>query len=81
MMQVSELIQLLNEIFSQDRVVGRGTRMQLLSMMQVAELLNETFSQDRVLGRGCSDKGGPGQLLEGDCEAFQSGERTEKYRN
>jgi len=35
--------------------------------------------QARVVGRGCSDKGGPGQLLEGDCEAFQSGERTERY--
>merc|ERR1712080_253573 len=32
-----------------------------------------------VVGRGCSDKGGEGQLLEGDCEAFQSGERTERY--
>ena len=39
------------------------------------------FAQERVVGRGCSDKGGPGQLLEGECEAFQSGERTEKYRN
>merc|ERR1712061_621770 len=35
--------------------------------------------QERVVGRGCSDKGGPGQSLEGDCEAFQSGERTERY--
>ena len=38
------------------------------------------MSQEKVVGRGCSDKGGPGQLLEGECEAFQSGDRTEKYR-
>ena len=45
------------------------------------KLMDANFSQERVVGRGCSDKGGPGQLLEGECEAFQSGERTEKYRN
>ena len=48
---------------------------------ELKQLMDANFSQERVVGRGCSDKGGPGQLLEGECEAFQSGERTEKYRN
>ena len=41
--------------------------------------INKKYFKARVVGRGCSDKGGPGQLLEGDCEAFQSGERTERW--
>ena len=31
-----------------------------------------------MVGRGCSDKGGH-HLLEGDCEAFRSGEGTDNY--
>ena len=62
-------------------------QMHLLQLMHLMHLMQNwktkgcKSSQEKVLGRGCSDKGGPGQLLEGECEAFQSGERTEKYRN
>ena len=49
-------------------------------MQLIWEWCKYFMSQEKVVGRGCSDKGGPGQLLEGECEAFQSGDRTEKYR-